>query len=58
MLQEIEELRKELSKNIDFIQCIVSDLKFKNAIPFGESQKPSLFQYADEIDTLEFLIDL
>jgi len=56
--KEIEELRKELSKNVDFIQCIVSDLKFKNAIPFGESQKPSLFQYADEIDTLEFLIDL
>ena len=48
----------ELSKNIDSIQCIVSDLNFKNAIPFGESQKPSLFQYADEIDTLEFLIDL
>ena len=48
----------ELSKNIDSVQCIVSNLNFKNAIPFGESQKPSLFQYADEIDTLEFLISL
>ena len=56
--KEIEGLRMELSKNIDWIQCIVSDLNFKNAIPFGESQKPSLFQYADEIDTLEFLISL
>ena len=56
--KEIEGLRMELSKNTDSVQCIVSDLNFKNAIPFGESQKPSLFQYADEIDTLEFLISL
>ena len=56
--EEIEELRKELSKNIDSVQCIVSRLNFKNAIPFGESQKPSLFQYADDIDTLKFLISL
>ena len=56
--QEIEGLRMELSKNIDSVQCIVSNLNFKNAISFGESQKPSLFEYADEIDTLEFLISL
>ena len=55
---EIEELRNELSKNIDSVQCIVSRLNFKNAIPFGKSQKPSLFQYADDIDTLKFLISL
>lgn len=34
------------------IQCIVS----KNDIPFGQAQRPHLWDYADGIDTLEFLL--
>jgi hypothetical protein len=33
------------------IQCIVG----QNGIPFGGPQKPSLLEYADGVDTLEFL---
>ena len=33
------------------IQCIVG----KNGLPFGSIQKPMLVQYADGVDTLEFL---
>jgi len=33
------------------IQCIVG----KNGLPFGSLQKPMLVQYADGVDTLEFL---
>jgi len=36
------------------IQCIVSD----NHIPFGKSQEPGLFDYADGIDTMQFLLSL
>jgi len=36
------------------IQCIVG----KNGLPFGSLQKPSLSQYADGVDTLEFLSSL
>jgi hypothetical protein len=34
------------------IQCIVS----RNDIPFGKAQSPNLWDYADGIDTIEFLL--
>lgn len=42
------------------IQCIVSDLQVESlkTVPFGESQIPSLHDYADDADTLDFLINL
>lgn len=36
----------------DSIQCIVSSEK----IPFGKAQQPELWDYADGIDTIEFLL--
>lgn len=41
-------------QNNESIQCIVGH----DYIPFGEAQKPSLGQYADGVDTLEFLLNL
>lgn len=41
----------------DQIQCIVSkDNLIPQGISFGQSQKPELWDYADGIDTLQFLI--
>lgn len=41
-------------KQSDEIQCIVgSD---EGLIPFGDSQKPSLLDYADQVDTVEFVL--
>jgi hypothetical protein len=48
------EVEKRLEMQRDQIQCIVSS---KN-IPFGHSQQPELWDYADGIDTLEFLTQL
>lgn len=48
-----DELKPLLEKNSD-IQCIVG----KNYLPFGSTQQPSLFDYADGIDTMQFLSDL
>jgi hypothetical protein len=33
------------------VQCIIG----KDEIPFGSAQRPSLTDYADEIDTVKFL---
>lgn len=46
-------LLDELQNNQD-IQCIVG----KKFVPFGQSQEPGLFDYADKIDTMEFLLSL
>ncbi len=42
-----------LHENAD-IQCIVG----RHYIPFGEAQKPSLHNYADGVDTLQFALEL
>jgi hypothetical protein len=36
------------------IQCITG----KNDIPFGQAQQPCLTDYADGVDTLQFLLSL
>ena len=41
-------------KNDANIQCIVN----RNNIAFGKAQEPSLFTYADGIDTMQFLLSL
>lgn len=38
----------------DDVQCIVGH----SYLPFGEAQKPSLTDYADGIDTIQFLLTL
>ncbi len=47
-------LETMLASYKDEIQCIVS----KNHIPFGAAQQPALNDYADGVDTLQFLLDL
>jgi len=49
-----EAIEKHLVQLNDEIQCIVS----KKDIPFGKAQKPELWDYADNIDTIEFLLEL
>lgn len=51
--QKREDFESILHNN-ESIQCIVGS----DYIPFGEAQKPSLGQYADGVDTLEFLLKL
>lgn len=45
-------LDKHLSLFRDRIQCIVG----KRWIPFGKAQSPKLWDYSDDIDTLDFLL--
>ncbi|HSQ43474.1 MAG TPA: acyl-CoA reductase [Ginsengibacter sp.] len=43
----------DLNKN-ENVQCIVGD----ELIPFGKAQQPGLFDYADGVDVMEFLLGL
>ena len=49
-----ENIENYLKTNAAEIQCVVA----QNKIAFGESQKPKLWDYADNIDVIDFLLKL
>ncbi|WP_417935108.1 acyl-CoA reductase [Flagellimonas zhangzhouensis] len=53
--EDESDLRKQLNVMEEEIQCVVSA---KGDVPFGATQKPKLNDYADGVDTLEFLLQL
>ncbi|MHA7059086.1 acyl-CoA reductase [Aquimarina sp. M1] len=50
-----DQLLKKLETDKEEIQCIVGDNISSNSINFGTTQHPSLSDYADNIDVIEFL---
>ncbi len=54
----IEELKKLLDSQKERIQCVVSSLGYKNEVSFGQTQSPELNDYADGVDTIQFLTEL
>jgi len=57
--EDIAILNEKLQHDKEQIQCIVSAIPGINkVIPFGEAQSPKLSDYADGVDTMEFLIEL
>ena len=51
----VKNLNIILEENKSRIQCIVSNENKKNHIQFGEAQNPKLYEYADGINTFDFL---
>ena len=49
-------LKEKLVREKDAIQCIVSKGFTENEIAFGQTQKPQLWDYADDVDSIEFLL--
>jgi len=51
-------LREYLDKEKDNLQCVMGTLSIPNhrILPFGTSQQPELWDYADGIDTIQFLL--
>jgi hypothetical protein len=48
-----------ISKKQEKIQAVVTNSEmFENKIPLGQSQNPELNTYADEVDTVQFLLSL
>ena len=54
--ENISDLKNKLISEKDKIQCIVSSNFIDGEIAFGQTQKPSLNDYADGVDTVEFLL--
>ena len=55
----INDLTKIANQNLENIQCIVTNCnEFENKIKFGQAQKPELWDYADNVDTLNFLMQI
>lgn len=56
------DIKNYISNNKDSIQCITASKSWEkdivNFIPFGKSQFPELWDYADNIDTMKFLLNL
>ena len=56
---DLEEVKTELNNSSEKIQCVVTkDGQLQNGVKFGEAQRPQLSDYADNVDTMEFLINL
>ena len=54
-----EELRNKLEQQNEKIQIVTSSTGWWNGSkPFGEAQQPELWDYADNFDTMRFLISL
>ncbi|TNJ44556.1 acyl-CoA reductase [Tamlana fucoidanivorans] len=53
---DISQLKEEISAKKDQIQCIVANGFSENEVPFGATQKPKLWDYADDVDSVEFLL--
>ncbi|MAW21745.1 MAG: acyl-CoA reductase [Flavobacteriales bacterium] len=51
---DIDLVQDFIKDNSDILQCVVSNEK----TPFGHTQKPKLWDYADGVDTVEFLRSL
>lgn len=52
---DLEELKSRLKLDNEQIQCIVSKGIIEESVPFGKTQKPELWDYADNVDTIAFL---
>lgn len=54
--ESVTSLKEKLNEDSDKIQCIVASGFNTDEIAFGQSQKPTLWDYADGVDTVEFLL--
>lgn len=56
--QHLDELEGQLKKQSENIQCVVSNVSLMLDSPvlgFGQSQSPKLWDYADNVNTIDFL---
>ena len=54
-----DQLEKDLTTNANNIQCVVSSKNTPiDTLEFGEAQKPKVWDYADGVDTMDFLLKL
>lgn len=52
---DLEEVRDWIREHHEELQCVVSHLDIEGCVPFGRAQYPQLSDYADGVDTMQFL---
>jgi len=55
---DISSVKQKLAAETENIQCVVSQSGIENEIAFGKAQTPQLWDYADRVDTIAFLLKL
>ena len=55
---DINEVKTTVEENRNKIQCIVGQIDNLTIVDFGKAQKPNLMDYADNVDTIKFLMEL
>lgn len=55
----IDEVRSKLLRHAESIQCVVASTEtgIVHSVPFGRSQEPDPWDYADGVDTVAFLLE-
>ena len=53
-----KQLKEKITKDADKIQCVVSKGFNETEVAFGQTQHPQLWDYADGVNTLDFLAKL
>ncbi|OIQ16908.1 MAG: acyl-CoA reductase [Flavobacterium sp. MedPE-SWcel] len=54
----IDALKEKLNTEAEQIQCVVSNNITDSSIAFGQTQQPELWDYADNVDTISFLLSI
>lgn len=56
----LEDLKEKLRPSLPHVQLVVGKMELEGVevLPFGTSQQPRLKDYADDVDTIEFLMGL
>ncbi len=56
--EDLETLKNKINSDNEKIRCVVSNQLIENSMPFGSTQNPALWDYADNVDTIKFLLSL
>ncbi|MDI1255926.1 MAG: acyl-CoA reductase [Flavobacterium sp.] len=56
--ENLDDVKIKLENEAEKIQCVVSDNLIENSVPFGKTQQPELWDYADNVDTIAFLVEI
>lgn len=56
---DLNDLKKVIEIDAEKIQSVITDaVQIEDRVPFGKSQQPELWDYADGVDTMDFLLNL
>lgn len=56
--EDISQIKERLHRDEAQVQCIVADGFLADEVAFGQTQSPKLWDYADQVDTMEFLLKI